>query len=1132
MAVSALVVASVALFSGGVSYPPESQVTRGDIAVVLTDWALVPLSSTTRDTYPPPINYREALSRVSVMRFEPAKFPGAPDRAFVADLNRSLSILNRESGDFVTYINFEEVFPKFVNRSSLGTGFVTFAFDPAYGSNGRIYTVHIEGPSRPGPAEPTNALLPGLDLSGGYAITPSVDPPEGTIVRHAVLVEWTDADPANDTFEGTAREVLRIGFNFSNHAVGDILFGPSSGPADDYGNLYVAVGDGGSGTADGQTEAVPQRLDALPGKILRITPDTSLRPLDAIGGNGRYRIPTSGDDPNPFVSSTLPGVRPEIFAYGLRNPQRMSWDPVTGTVIVADIGLASWEELNILRKGANYGYPRREGSEQLWIGGPNDRKTGSQAVPPTPFPDPDTLTVDGVPDPVVPRYPVAAYSHRDGDAIAGGFVYRGTRLPDLRGKYIFGDITTGRLMYADLGEMLAADDGDPASMAAIRELQIVFDSSRDTLDRGAEPTRLFDLVAAEYASRGGTPADGGVLPGAANHMSDGVDPDGIVYGGGRADIRFAVDPDGELYVLSKSDAMIRLFDGSFPRPPSVPEYFAVSITVAGSGTGRVSTVPVGLSCRDNCSAGFVTGTAVTLVPQADTLSAFAGWSDACSGSGECRVTASAFVTATFVESTPDLSAAVTAMPEAGTPGGKIMVTETTANGGGAAAATSTTRYYLSSDTAKGAGDVVLGSRSVTALEAGVSSTATPSVTLSSTTPLGVYYIIACADDTMRVPELQEQNNCGASQTTLTVTRADLSQTAVSNPPSAVAPGGAFSVTDTVTNRGGYTAGASTNRYYLSADAFKTTNDRLLTGSRSVAALAPGASSMGTKTVTVPVDMPLGTHVLLACADDLAKVAELDESNNCVASSGMIVVGRPDLVTSSVTNPPAEIAPGKTFSVTAATLNQGGAPAAASTTRYYFSLDDHKSSSDVLLTGTRAVGGLAPGASSSGARTVTVPASAPAGAYRLLACSDDLVVVAEHNETNNCASAAAVVHVRLPDLAQLTVSDPPPDLSPGMTFTVTDSVRNIGDIGVSSTSTRYYLSADAVKSAEDVLLTGARSVSSLAVGVTNTGSRNLAVPTGAATGMYYLLACADGGNAVAESREENNCGVAAARTTIR
>jgi subtilase family serine protease len=319
---------------------------------------------------------------------------------------------------------------------------------------------------------------------------------------------------------------------------------------------------------------------------------------------------------------------------------------------------------------------------------------------------------------------------------------------------------------------------------------------------------------------------------------------------------------------------------------------------------------------------------------------------------------------------------------------------------------------------------------------------------------------------------------------------------------------------------------------LSQDGIKSAGDTLLTGLHSVPSISPSGSYTASKSVTVPVGTPLGTYRLLACADDLVKVPELHELNNCLGSATAVLVGRPDLMTTNVSGSVQEVAPGRTFSVSATTQNQGNAPAGSSTMRYYLSLDDNKDVSDVLLGGTRPVSSLAPGGASAGARTVTVPTSSPAGVYRVLACSDDLAVVVEQNETNNCASASSPLHVRLPDLVQLAVSNPPASLSASTSFTVTDSVRNEGAISTGSTSTRYYLSTDAVKTTGDVLLTGARGVGALAVGATSSGSKSVTTPANLLAGTYYLLACADDSGAAVEVREDNNCVVSATVTTVR
>jgi subtilase family serine protease len=365
-----------------------------------------------------------------------------------------------------------------------------------------------------------------------------------------------------------------------------------------------------------------------------------------------------------------------------------------------------------------------------------------------------------------------------------------------------------------------------------------------------------------------------------------------------------------------------------------------------------------------------------------------------------------------------------------------------------------------------------------------------------------------------------------------VAKPDLVVTTVGNPPAVVSPTASFTANDTVVNAGAYPSTSSSTRYYLSADETKGPTDTLLSGARSVPALQPDGMSQGGKTVTVPSSTPLGTYWLIACADDLRKVAELDEGNNCRTSATTVRVGRPDLVTSSVGNPPLAVAPGTSLSISAATHNQGDAPAAASTTRYYLSADDVKSAGDILLSGSRSVAALAPGATSTGAKIVTVPASTAAGRYHLLACSDDLAKVVEHDETNNCRAAASTIDVRLPDLLEIAVSDPPADIVAGASIAITDTVRNDGEIASPSTSTRYYLSVDGVKDAGDILLTGARSVGALAAGASNTGSRSVTVPTNTTPGLYHVLACADQANTAVESNEGNNCVVSTGRVTVR
>jgi len=542
-------------------YPAAPQVFKDGTAVALEEYATLPVS--TRGPTNPVPPYTIYLARANFLRSEPAEAPNASNRFFVLDMNRNFYILDKSSKAFTVYINFQRVFPKFDNQSGYGDGLSTFAFDPDYVHNGRLYTVHMENSTLGGSAMPTNGALPGFDLTG-YTTTAPINPPGGTLTRQSVLVEWTDTNIANSTFEGTAREVARFGLNDEGHPLGDLLFNPLARPGGgDYGNLYISIGDSINGETPGSLHTIPQRLDTHQGKILRITPDISLRPADLLSNNGRYRIPSTGADPNRFVFLSLNNVRKEIYAYGFRNPHRMSWDPVLNQLIVNDIGLHAWEEVNFVTSGGNYGWAEREGIEQIFVGGANNGKTGSQTSPVTPFPTPDSLTVTGINGTVTPLYPVAEYSHRDGDAISSGFPYHGSLVPQLRGKYVFGDITTGRLFYCNLNELVAANDGNRTTLATVHELQMVYNG----LER-----RLFDVAREKYNARGGS-QPGNTLPG-ISPVTDGNDPYGVPYGRGRVDMRLAMGGDGEIYVLSKSDGMVRNLVGGV----SPPTFSSITMT--------------------------------------------------------------------------------------------------------------------------------------------------------------------------------------------------------------------------------------------------------------------------------------------------------------------------------------------------------------------------------------------------------------------------------------------------------------------------------------------------------------------------------------------------------------------------
>jgi subtilase family serine protease len=232
-------------------------------------------------------------------------------------------------------------------------------------------------------------------------------------------------------------------------------------------------------------------------------------------------------------------------------------------------------------------------------------------------------------------------------------------------------------------------------------------------------------------------------------------------------------------------------------------------------------------------------------------------------------------------------------PPVGLPGWDIYLQMyEVANTGVAPAGLSTLRFYLSTDVVKNAGDKLLTpDRPVPALAPGQVHGWPGGVApvIPANTPLGTYYLITCADALGAVTETQETDNCFTSSTTINVTRPDLVVGQASTTAVSAGPGAVIAVGDTTLNQGLMTAVPSTTRYYLSLDQAKSAGDKLLTGSRGVPALDGGESSSGSVNVTVPLNTPLGTYWLLACADADHAVVELSDGNNCAASAAQIAI---------------------------------------------------------------------------------------------------------------------------------------------------------------------------------------------------------------------------------------------------
>ena len=254
--------------------------------------------------------------------------------------------------------------------------------------------------------------------------------------------------------------------------------------------LYMECGDGASGESKiVEIRANPQRLDNLEGKILRIIPDLDKHvATSTVSENGRYRIPND----NPFVST--PGARKEIWAYGFRNPHRLNWavdpaNPANNRLIANSVG---HEHVGNRLPGAQGRQLRLRAARGQRAASRTTTRTGAAARR---RPDSRCRSATQPTDKmVVPTYPVIQYGHdpTGGDSIGSGFVYNGKAIPALRGKYIFTDLTTGRIWYAEYKDMLAADDGKPGTLAPIREVKIRWNdptARRRTIDvsRSSKP---------------------------------------------------------------------------------------------------------------------------------------------------------------------------------------------------------------------------------------------------------------------------------------------------------------------------------------------------------------------------------------------------------------------------------------------------------------------------------------------------------------------------------------------------------------------------------------------------------------------------------------------------------------------
>ena len=353
-------------------------------------------SSAPRDPRPEPIargNIEIRLTLVAEGFVSPVSGTHAPNdstRLFVVDQNGTVESIDLSTGQVTAFL---DVSNRIIYSPQPGgteeRGILGLAFHPGYASNGLLYTYT---------SEPNSGVT---DFPLQSSRTPA---------HQSVIAEWRVNNPANPSEAvdpSSRRELLRIDQPQNSHNAGALAF-------DNDGFLFISLGDGGFGDPAENSQNTANPL----GAILRIDPDGN------DSSNGNYGNPTS----NPFLG--LPGFLDEVFAFGFRNPFRISVDRITGDLWVGDVGEDAIEEVDRVTAGGNYGWNIKEGS--FCVGGSSCDSTGLSD-------------------------PVAEYAHDEGLAIIGGFVYRGSRLGNLVGRYVFGDFVgtgpfvngSGRLFYLD-----------------------------------------------------------------------------------------------------------------------------------------------------------------------------------------------------------------------------------------------------------------------------------------------------------------------------------------------------------------------------------------------------------------------------------------------------------------------------------------------------------------------------------------------------------------------------------------------------------------------------------------------------------------------------------------------------------
>ena len=447
-------------------------------------------TQTTDDPFAESIGARQAALEVSITEFAtiPDSDGSAPrmmllvdepgtDRLFVNDMRGLLYSVSYDGQTVTPYLNLDDpTWNVNVEFSRNEQGFQSFAFHPQFGEPGtrgygKFYTL-----------TDTKNMAPPPDFR-----SESSDNSHDT-----VLLEWSTRTPHESIYAGQPpRELVRFEQPFRNHNGGHLGFSPLAAPGSaDFGMLYMGAADGGSG---GDPLNLSQNPMSAFGKILR------LDPMGSNSANGQYGIPSD----NPFVNDSRGEILGEIYALGLRNPQRFSWDPQNGNMFVADIGQNIVEEISLVTAGANLGWNVWEGSFEF---------ISRRAVSLTNQQGDSKMS-----------YPVVEYGQLDpllqrSSAATGVYAYRQNDIPQLTNLVLFGDNPSGEVFC------FSADDLPHGGQEAIR--RVLFKDDQ-------EVRTLLQLIQDRNIAQGKDPAT-------------------------RADMRMGLGPDRQVFILNKRDGTIRL----------------------------------------------------------------------------------------------------------------------------------------------------------------------------------------------------------------------------------------------------------------------------------------------------------------------------------------------------------------------------------------------------------------------------------------------------------------------------------------------------------------------------------------------------------------------------------------------